>query len=49
MEEDRIRNHVKVLPQRLFNSYAGQACDPEGTVHEGDFMVHFAGDRRREV
>ncbi|KAI7846163.1 hypothetical protein COHA_000333 [Chlorella ohadii] len=42
-EQDRIRNKLKIVPQRVFNSYAGQVCDPGGTYREGDFMVHFAG------
>ncbi len=37
-------SHTKVVSQRLFNSYPHN-----GTYHDGDFMIHFAGpyDKKR--
>lgn len=48
LEDDRVRNHVKVVPQRLFNSYPGHDCISEGTFQDGDFMLHLAGDARQQ-
>ncbi len=45
-QQERIMSRLKVLPQRGFNSYAGQDCHPSGTYQDGDFLVHFAGDRQ---
>ncbi|KAI7846172.1 hypothetical protein COHA_000342 [Chlorella ohadii] len=42
-QQERIMSRLKVLPQRGFNSYAGQDCHPSGTYQDGDFLVHFAG------
>lgn len=53
---DEYKNHIKVIPQKMFNSYWYLLYDrpktTEGNWTQGDFMIHFPGldnQRRRDV
>jgi len=39
------RKHIKILDQRVMNSYAPEIYPENQAYHEGDFIIHFAGVR----
>jgi predicted O-methyltransferase YrrM len=46
-QREDYRCLTKIVPQRMFNSYASeiQGSDPSVTFQTGDFIIHFAGVR----
>lgn len=50
LSEGKWRDSVKILPQRMFNSYPKGYSSPSSVLYQpGDFILHFAGARQLDA